>query len=170
MTYNKTEGEFGSKVCGEDSLWIFTKRMDWSFSRNGKKFWQLCRKMKAAYKKENTYHKYSRTHEQYLTVQTQLEGEGLSHLDLKTILQSFLSRADILRHSKCVAIHRRTVLKIRLDKWACLRDNFVSKAKIDNSSIERVKEFEYLGTMLTDQNSIQEEIKSRMKLGNVCYH
>jgi hypothetical protein len=24
--------------------------------------------------------------------------------------------------------------------------------------------------MLTDQNSIQEEIKSRLKLGNACYH
>jgi hypothetical protein len=28
--------------------------------------------------------------------------------------------------------------------------------KIDNSSIERLEEFKYLGTMLTDQNSIQE--------------
>ena len=35
--------------------------------------------------------------------------------------------------------------------------------KIDNSSIERVEEFKYLGTTLTDQNSIQEEIKSRLK-------
>jgi hypothetical protein len=43
-------------------------------------------------------------------------------------------------------------------------------AKIDNSSIERVKEFKYLGKMLTDQNSVQEEIKSRLKLGNACYH
>jgi hypothetical protein len=42
--------------------------------------------------------------------------------------------------------------------------------KIDSSSIERVEEFKYLGTMLTDQNSIQEEIKSRLKLGNTCYH
>ena len=33
--------------------------------------------------------------------------------------------------------------------------------KIHNSSIERVEEFKYLGTTLTDQNSIQEEIKSR---------
>jgi hypothetical protein len=37
--------------------------------------------------------------------------------------------------------------------------------KIDNSSIERVEEFKYLGKTLTDQNSIQEEIKSRLKLG-----
>ena len=42
--------------------------------------------------------------------------------------------------------------------------------KIDNSSIERVEEFKYLGTTLTNQNSIQKEIKSRLKLGNACYH
>ena len=42
--------------------------------------------------------------------------------------------------------------------------------KIDNSSIERAEEFKYLGTTLTDQNSIQEEIKSRLKLGNACYY
>ena len=42
--------------------------------------------------------------------------------------------------------------------------------RIDNSSIERVEEFKYLGTSLTNQNSIQEEIKSRLKLGNACYY
>ena len=42
--------------------------------------------------------------------------------------------------------------------------------KIDNISIEKVEEFKYLGTAITDQNSIQEEIKSRLKLGNACYH
>ena len=42
--------------------------------------------------------------------------------------------------------------------------------KIDNSSIKMVEEFKYLGTTITDQNSIQEEIKSRLKLGNACYH
>jgi len=42
--------------------------------------------------------------------------------------------------------------------------------KIDTSSIERVEEFKYLGTSLTDQNSIQEDIKSGLKLGNACYH
>jgi len=40
----------------------------------------------------------------------------------------------------------------------------------DNSSIERVEEFKYLGTTLTHQNSIQEEIKSRLKSGNACYY
>jgi hypothetical protein len=42
--------------------------------------------------------------------------------------------------------------------------------KTDNSSIKRVQEFKYLETTLTDQNSIQEEIKSILKLGNACYH
>jgi hypothetical protein len=42
--------------------------------------------------------------------------------------------------------------------------------RVDNSSIERVEEFKYLGTTLTNQNSIQEEIKSRLKLGNACYY
>jgi len=42
--------------------------------------------------------------------------------------------------------------------------------KTDNSSFERVEEFKYLGTTLIYQNSIQEEIKSRSKSGNACYH
>ena len=42
--------------------------------------------------------------------------------------------------------------------------------KVDNSSIERVEECKYLGTTLTNQHSIQKEIKSRLKLGNACYH
>ena len=42
--------------------------------------------------------------------------------------------------------------------------------KSDNSSIGSVEEFKYLGTTLTDQNSIQEEFKSRLKLGNACYY
>ena len=42
--------------------------------------------------------------------------------------------------------------------------------KSDNSSIERVEEFKYLGTTLTNQNSIQEDRRSRMKLGNACYY
>ena len=42
--------------------------------------------------------------------------------------------------------------------------------KVDNSSIERVEEFIYLGMTLTNRNSIQKEIKSRLKLGNACYH
>ena len=33
-----------------------------------------------------------------------------------------------------------------------------------------MEKFKYLGTTLTNQNSIQEEIKSRLKSVNACYH
>jgi len=33
-----------------------------------------------------------------------------------------------------------------------------------------MEEFKYLETTLTNQNSIQEEIKSRLKSGNSCHH
>ena len=41
--------------------------------------------------------------------------------------------------------------------------------KIDSSSFERVEQFRYLGTTQTNQNSIQEEMKSGLKSGNACY-
>jgi len=41
--------------------------------------------------------------------------------------------------------------------------------KTDNSSFESLEEFKYFGTALTILNSIQEEIKSRLKSGNACY-
>jgi hypothetical protein len=42
--------------------------------------------------------------------------------------------------------------------------------KTDNKSFERVEQFKYFGTTLTEQNYIQEEIKSRLRLWNACYH
>ena len=42
--------------------------------------------------------------------------------------------------------------------------------RTDISTFERVEEFKCLGTTLTNQNSIQEEIKSRLRSGNACYH
>jgi len=43
--------------------------------------------------------------------------------------------------------------------------------RTDNISFEREKKnFKYLETTLRDQNSIQEETKSRLKSGIVCYN
>jgi hypothetical protein len=42
--------------------------------------------------------------------------------------------------------------------------------KIAIRSFESVAKFKYLGTTPTDQNCMQEEIKSRLNSGNACYH
>jgi hypothetical protein len=42
--------------------------------------------------------------------------------------------------------------------------------KIANRSFEGAAKYRYLGTTLTDQNRMHEEIKSRLNLGNTCYH
>jgi len=42
--------------------------------------------------------------------------------------------------------------------------------RTDNSTFERVEDFKYLGTALTNPNSIPEEIKNTLRSGNACYH
>jgi hypothetical protein len=46
----------------------------------------------------------------------------------------------------------------------------IQNIKTDNSSFKRVEQFKYLVTTLKNQNFTQEEIKSRLKSGNACYH
>ena len=60
-------------------------------------------------------------------------------------------------------------------KWFETRRCFIDTAfelcfGMYHSPFERVDQFRYLGTTLKNQNSIQKEIKSRLKSGNACYH
>jgi hypothetical protein len=45
-----------------------------------------------------------------------------------------------------------------------------SHLTIAKRSFEKVSELKYLGTTVTNQNLIQEEIKRRLNSGNACYH
>jgi len=46
----------------------------------------------------------------------------------------------------------------------------IQSVRTDNSTFERVGDFKYLGTTLTNKNSIAEETKSRLRSGNACCH
>ena len=75
-----------------------------------------------------------------------------------------------------VAATREIGLEVSADKTKYMvmyRDQNAGhnhSVRIDNSTFERVEDFKYLGTNLTIQNSIREEIKSRLRSGNACYH
>ena len=42
--------------------------------------------------------------------------------------------------------------------------------KISSKSYEKMTTYKYLGSLVTNQNSIQEEIKYKLKAGNSCYY
>jgi len=75
-----------------------------------------------------------------------------------------------------VAATREIGLEVNADKTKYMvmsRDQNAGRIhslRIHNSTFERVEEFKYLGTTLTNQNSILEEINSRLRSGNARYH
>jgi hypothetical protein len=75
-----------------------------------------------------------------------------------------------------VGASKETALEVKADKTKYMvmyRDQNARRShsmKIDNSSFERVEDLKYLGPTFTNQNSIQEEIKSRLKSENASFH
>jgi hypothetical protein len=54
--------------------------------------------------------------------------------------------------------------------WVCFNAQMYTYAYVANRSFANVSRFKYLGTIVTHQNLIQEEIKRRFNSGNACYH
>jgi len=75
-----------------------------------------------------------------------------------------------------VVASKETGPEINVDKTEYMvisRDQIAGRnrrIKTDNGSFQRVEQFKHLGTTLTNQNSIKEEMKSRLKSGSACYH
>jgi len=75
-----------------------------------------------------------------------------------------------------VAATRETGLEVSADKTKYMvmpRDQNAGRihsVRTDNSTFERVEDFKYLGTTLTNQSYLMEEIKSRLRSGNAFYH
>ena len=73
-----------------------------------------------------------------------------------------------------VAATREIGLEVSADKTKYMvmsRDQNagqIHSVRNDNSTFERVEEFKYFGTTLTNQNSILEEIISRLRSGTFC--
>ena len=71
-----------------------------------------------------------------------------------------------------VAATREIGLEVSADKTKYMvmsRDQNAGRihsVRTDNSTFDRLEEFKHLGTTLTNQNSIAEEIKSRLRSGN----
>jgi hypothetical protein len=75
-----------------------------------------------------------------------------------------------------IAATREIGLEVSADKTKYIvmsRDQNAERihsVRTDNSTFERVEEFKYLGTALTNQNSTAEEMKSRLRSGGACCH
>jgi hypothetical protein len=66
-------------------------------------------------------------------------------------------------------------LKVNSEKtkymlMSCYKTGQNHSIKLANRSFEDVAKFKYMRTTLTDQSCMNKEIKSRLNLGNACYH
>jgi hypothetical protein len=75
-----------------------------------------------------------------------------------------------------IDVHKEVCLEINVKKTKYMllsRQQNVGQnrdIRIANISYENVSQFKYLGTTVTNQNLIPEEIKRRLSSGNACYH
>ena len=102
------------------------------------------------------------------------------------LVVSTISETDLIR-SKVACVLLR-VINACVQVWSILVYKYLSHANATfrlvmqclnglrhraphpRPPVERVEHLKYLGKILTNQNSIQEKVKNRLKPGNACYH
>jgi hypothetical protein len=77
---------------------------------------------------------------------------------------------DWFRHSKVDREGHTDTQQGNLISLLPFFQNKESRLKRANRSFQNVAKLKYLGMTVTNQNLINEEIKSRLDLGNACYH
>ena len=91
--------------------------------------------------------------------------------DLKTIRHNISMQRHWSITSFVKSVRRKAYSMYGRKLFPSLLSIMVTESRnTDNKSFERAEQFVYLGTTLTNQNSIEKETKSRLKSGNACYH
>jgi hypothetical protein len=67
-----------------------------------------------------------------------------------------------------IDVSKEVSLEVNIEKTKYMLVSW--EIKIGNRSFANVSHFKYLGTRVTNQNLIQEEIKRRLNSRNACYH
>jgi len=70
---------------------------------------------------------------------------------------------EILKHGLTVNVHKTKYLK------CTKRQDKPKYINIENKEFEQVKSFKYLGSTVNTDNTIEEEIKERISLGNKVF-
>ena len=161
-------------------VWVFREVIrDWESSSassgllrgvigNLRSSWMLCSVVFRSY--SATWYYYYFKCSRWVTTKTPI------HSTSNSFLVKYVSRLVYIICIALVAATREIGLEVSADKTKYMvmsRDQNAGRihsVRIDNSAFERVEEFKYFGTTLTNINSIAEEIKSRLRSGSACYH